>query len=103
MNRVLGAQLGNANVKSCGDVEQRQSYVRQEVENISSAINFLSSVIEHLEGRLDPVMRANQPEGGNSCAVPEIGVPLADDLASSVRRLRSLDARLSSICDRIEI
>ena len=80
----------------------RQRQIVEQMNFISSKIDVLFEVINHLEGRLGDVMRPPQPkdETGNKA---ESLVILAEALHSKGLSIGEASDRITSILDRLEI
>lgn len=86
---------------SCG----RQSSIMETSQTLAVAINDLTSLVDDLHRRLEPIMRPPEPEPGtqSEAGKPPATAPLAELLKDKTRSVRSVCYRLEYIIGHLEV
>lgn len=91
------------NGKLQGTGENRQSQVTEQMRDIEKYLSDLSENISSLSGRLDSVLREDQPKDAKEKAVDQAIVPHAHHLREMAGSIKNSSRRISDIIDRLEI
>jgi len=93
------AQIGGDCVKA-----QRQSQVVEQMDRLGVSINKLESLSVELVGRIEPLLKAEEPQVEDKKAeVNQQLVPHADNLRHINQRVQTVTTTLAYVLERLEL